>query len=31
LFQEDPSITIKQLVKAYEKGEEIIGDVQEEP
>lgn len=31
LFQEDQETTIKQLIKAYEKGEEIIGDVKEEP
>lgn len=31
LFQEDSDTTIKQLIKAYEKGEEIIGDVKEEP
>jgi hypothetical protein len=31
LFREDPNITIRHLLKAYEKGEEIIGDVKEEP
>ena len=31
LFEEDPQITIRHLVKAYERGEELIGDVKEEP
>jgi hypothetical protein len=31
LFQEDQETTLKQLIKAYEKGEEIIGNVKEEP
>jgi hypothetical protein len=31
LFLADPELTTKYIVKAYEKGEEIIGDVKEEP